>query len=201
LTAQEGKYCVCPDGGPINALALYGRHAPLHLEIGCGAGDALLSMASAHPENDYLGIEVYRPGVGNLLRRLDTAGNTNARVLMTDAVPALEELIDDECIEAAYIFFPDPWPKKRHHKRRLIQAPFARQLARKLMPHGRVFIATDWNDYAEQILAVMDSNGYVNLAGAGATAPRPRWRPITRYERRALRLGHIVKDFVFALDK
>lgn len=178
--------------------AVFGRRAPRHLEIGCGAGDLLEALAAAHPDNDYLGVEVYRPGLGRLLARIHERGLANVRLVGEDAVEWLAQGLAPASLDAVYVYFPDPWPKKRHHKRRLVQPPFAALLRSRLKSHGRVFMATDWDDYGEQMLAVMEGCGWVNLAGSGRRAPRPRWRPLTRYERRALRLGHEVQDFVFA---
>jgi tRNA (guanine-N7-)-methyltransferase len=194
-------YCVDGQETPLNLSGLFGRQAPYHLEIGCGAGETILALARQHPENNYLGIEVFRPGIGRLLHRAAADGLTNIRIIQDDAVATLETQIPDASLEGIYIFFPDPWPKKRHHKRRLVQKDFALLLKRKLLPHGRIFIATDWADYADQIVEVMEAQaGFTNLAGPGNAAPRPRWRPTTRYERRALGLGHTVRDFVFVCN-
>ncbi len=185
-------------GQSLDPGALFGRRAPNHVEIGCGTGDTLLALAHAHPENNYLGIEVHRPGVGHLLAQLKARGIDNVRILCADAVAVLAHL-PGGCLDGIHIYFPDPWPKKRHHKRRLLQAPFLEILASRLAPQGRVFLATDWQDYAEHILACLqEQTGLINLAGAGRYAPRPLWRPPSRYERRALRLGHEVRNFILA---
>jgi tRNA (guanine-N7-)-methyltransferase len=177
---------------------VFGRHAPRILEIGMGMGDALVEMAAAHVENDYLGIEVYRPGIGSLLKKLDARSVTNVRVICEDAVPVLKQMIPDASLDAVYIFFPDPWPKKRHHKRRLIQKPFAQLLAKKLQSNGVLHLATDWEDYAHHMLAVMNvSPEFIDTAGQNKFTERPGHRPLTRFEQRGRRLGHRVWDLIF----
>ncbi len=200
LATLSARY-EAPSGTEILDLpALFGREAERYLEIGCGAGETLAALAARHPENDYLGVEVYRPGLGRLLRGLAGAGLANVRVLAEDAAEVFSRRIPDRCLSGVYLFFPDPWPKARHRKRRLIQARFAGCLHRTLLPHARVFLATDCEDYAEHILSVMSvEHGFVNLAGPARFAPRPAWRPMTRYEERARRCGHTVRDMVFAL--
>ncbi|MCI0400825.1 MAG: tRNA (guanosine(46)-N7)-methyltransferase TrmB [Gammaproteobacteria bacterium] len=179
--------------------SLFGRAAPRIVDIGSGMGNATVTMARDHPENDYLAIEVYRPGVGSLLNRLVADQLTNVRVICDDALEVLERSIPNEAIDAILIFFPDPWPKRRHHKRRIIGPTAVSLLEQKLKAHGRVYLATDWEDYANEILGVMDAHpGFINLAGRGFFAPRPRWRPVTKFEQRALRLGHKVWDLVYA---
>jgi tRNA (guanine-N7-)-methyltransferase len=187
---------------PENALHdldhVFRRRAPRALEIGFGMGDALAVMAKARPQCDYLGIEVHRPGVGGLLLRLEKDAVDNVRVICADAVEVLQHHLPDASLDAVYLFFPDPWPKKRHHKRRIVQTGFAELVWRKLKPGGIFHMATDWEDYARQMLAVMEAApGYQNAAGAGAFAPRPRERPLTKFERRGQRLGHGVWDLVF----
>jgi tRNA (guanine-N7-)-methyltransferase len=174
------------------------RPAPLHLEIGCGAGDNLAALAALHPENNYLGIEVFRPGLGKLMQQLQAENITHVRLISADAVHVVTDHIPDQSLEGIYIFFPDPWPKKRHLKRRILQLEFARLLYRKLQTHGRVYLATDWEEYARHIIAIMAQAGFVNLAGQAHYSPRPCWRPVTRYEQRGLRLGHQVRDLVYA---
>jgi tRNA (guanine-N7-)-methyltransferase len=199
LETLSSRYQVPGGEGVLDLAALYGREAERYLEIGCGAGETLVTLAARHPENDYLGIEVYRPGLGRLMRDIAAAALVNVSVLVDDAAEALAERVSDRALSGVYLFFPDPWPKSRHHKRRLIQPPFATLLREKLRPHGRVFVATDWEDYALHILSVMSGEaGFVNLAGTAAFAPRPSWRPLTRYEERARRRGHVVRDMVFA---
>jgi tRNA (guanine-N7-)-methyltransferase len=192
------KYSAPEGGSVIDFVQLFGRDAPVHLEIGFGNGEALAAMASRHPENDYVGIEVHRPGVGALLRRLESDGIANVRVISDDARAVLEQRIPDSGLSAVYLFFPDPWHKKRHHKRRLVQPEFVALLARKLKPGGLLHLATDWEDYAQQMLAVLVAAGsFENTADPGPFMPRPDDRTLTRFERRGQRLGHGVRDLVF----
>lgn len=192
------RYGVPEADALLDFATLFGRVAPVHLEIGFGNGEALAAMATAHPQHNYLGIEVHRPGVGSLLRRLDAEGLANVRVLSADAKEVLERRIPDNALDAVCIFFPDPWPKKRHHKRRLVQPAFLTLLHRKLKVGGRLHLATDWEDYAQQMLAVLSAAGALeNSAGAERFAPRPPERPLTKFERRGQRLGHAVWDLVF----
>lgn len=176
----------------------FGRRSPRTLEIGCGIGDALISLALENPDNDYIGIEVYFPGLGTILQRIKQHNLTNVRVLRDDAMECLRESIPDQSFEAVMIFFPDPWPKKRHNKRRLLQTASLSLIAKKLKRHGCLHIATDWQDYADHIIEItQDQEDLNNLAGHEIYTARPVWRPLTRYEKRALRLEHIVRDFVF----
>ncbi len=178
--------------------AVFGRRAPVVLEIGFGTGEALAAMAKQHPEQDYLGIEVYRPGVGRLLRRLQAEGIANARVLIGDAGEILARRIPDASLAGVCLFFPDPWPKKRHHKRRLVQPSFAALLCRKLAPGGYIHAATDWQDYAEHMMAVFSQTLLLeNAVGPGRYAERPPERPLTRFEQRGQELGHRVWDLIF----
>lgn len=192
------RYGLDPGAGPLDPLQAFGRRAPLALEIGFGDGAALAAMAALRPDWDFLGVEVHRPGVGRLLARLESEGLANVRVACADIVEVLEDWLPEQALAAAYIFFPDPWPKKRHHKRRLIQPAFAALLARKLAPGGRVSLATDWEDYARHMLAVLDATpGLQNLAGPGRFSGRPPERPPTKYETRGRRLGHPVFDLAY----
>lgn len=184
--------------GPIDPVGLFGRDAQRTLEIGFGSGDVLLELARRYPDRDYLGIEVHKPGVGALLLKLEQDQLKNVRLLCEDAVRVLAGRLPDACLDAILVYFPDPWPKKRHHKRRLLQAEFAALAARKLKAGGSLRLATDWQDYAEQMLAVLsDIRGLRNLAPLGGYSPRPAERPASRFERRGLRLGHHVFDLVF----
>lgn len=192
------RYGVSPGEAPVDFVALFGRDAPVHVEIGFGNGAALAAMAAANPQNNYLGIEVHRPGVGMLLRRLEMDGIANVRVACTGAKEFLEQRISEGSLSAVYIFFPDPWHKKRHHKRRLVQAEFVELLAQKLKPGGLLHLATDWEDYAQQMLAVLTATKiFENTAEAGPFTPRPLNRTLTRFELRGQRLGHGVRDLVF----
>jgi tRNA (guanine-N7-)-methyltransferase len=180
----------------LNLDALFGRAAPRILEIGCGMGDTTAHIAAAHPENDYLGVEVYPPGVGNLCKRITEDGLKNVRVIRHDAVEVVRDMLPDASLSGIHVFFPDPWPKKRHHKRRLIQPPFVAELTRRLRPGGYLHCATDWEAYAQQMLEVLSAEpGLHNTATD--YAPRPEYRPLTKFERRGLALGHGVWDLIF----
>lgn len=183
---------------PMDLAAVFGRDAPAVLEIGFGNGESLAQMAAAAPERNYLGVEVHRPGIGGLLLLLAQGGLENVRVMQRDAVEVLKLNISDAALDAVHLFFPDPWPKKRHHKRRIVQPDFVALVARKLKPGGVFHLATDWQDYAEHMAAVMGASpAFEGLAGPGAGSPRPAHRPETRFERRGRRLGHGVWDLVF----
>lgn len=176
--------------------AAFGRSAPKFLEIGCGMGETTAAIAAAHPQNDYLGIEVHAPGVGSLLKEIATRGLTNLRVIRHDAVEVVRDMIPPGSLAGIHIYFPDPWPKKRHHKRRLIQPAFTHELALRLAPGGYLHCATDWEDYAQQMLAVLSAEPLLQNTAA-AFAERPDWRPQTKFEMRGLRLGHGVWDVLF----
>ncbi len=182
----------------INLEQIFGRSAPKAFDIGAGMGDTSIGLASAHPENDYLAVEVHQPGVGSLLRRAKAQNMGNIRVICNDVIEVLTHQISDRSFDHVYIFFPDPWPKKRHHKRRLISSEFLTLLTPKLKTHGRIFIATDWQELAEHVIAVCDNHcGLINMAGKGVTAPRPIWRPLTKFEQRGKKLQHPVYDFAY----
>ncbi len=186
------------DAGLLDFAAVFGRCAPLTLEIGFGMGHSLAENARQHPERDYLGIEVHPPGVGTLLSLIEAQGLTNIRVMQHDAVAVLDGCIADGTLDAVQLFFPDPWHKTRHHKRRLVQPAFVQLLRRKLAIGGCFHMATDWQPYAEHMLAVMEAaEGFVNATGPGRYAPRPEDRPVTKFERRGERLGHGVWDLVY----
>jgi tRNA (guanine-N7-)-methyltransferase len=178
--------------------AAFGRRAPTMIEIGFGAGEALQAFAKAHPEMNCLGIEVHPPGVGRLLLGIEADSLTNVRIVMHDAVEVLEKQLSPASIALAHIFFPDPWPKKRHHKRRIIQPPFVELLARVIEPGGTLRLATDWEHYAHHMREVIDSSTtFENVAGAAGFVPRHNERPLTRFERRGQRLGHGVWDLEY----
>ncbi|BCK86544.1 tRNA (guanine-N(7)-)-methyltransferase [Sideroxyarcus emersonii] len=181
---------------PLNLDQAFGRAAPKILEIGFGMGDSTATIAQAHPENDYLALEVHSPGVGNLLKLIDAQQLDNIRIIQHDAVEVLRDMIGDNTLDGAHIFFPDPWHKARHNKRRLIQSPFIAQLVHKLKPGGYIHLATDWQDYAEQMLAVLAAEPLLQNT-ADAYAPRPAYRPLTKFEQRGLKLGHGVWDLLF----
>lgn len=175
---------------------VFGRRAPKILEIGFGMGETTATVAAQHPQNDYLGIEVHTPGVGSLLKTIAERNLTNVRIIQHDAVEVLRNMIAPDTFDAVHVFFPDPWPKKRHHKRRLIQPPLISMLCERMKPGGYVHVATDWQDYAEQILDVFRSEP--RLANtAERYAQRPDYRPLTKFETRGLKLGHGVWDVIF----
>jgi len=175
---------------------LFKRSAPLVLEIGFGNGLSLADMAEAHADLNFFGIEVHKPGVGSLLVQVKQRGLDNVRVSHDDAVQVLEQQIPDGILHRVQIFFPDPWHKKRHHKRRLIQTEFVETLINKLAPKGRIHVATDWENYAEHIMDVLSANTDLSNTADGF-APKPDYRPDTKYEARGIRLGHGVWDLVF----
>ncbi|HNA28592.1 MAG TPA: tRNA (guanosine(46)-N7)-methyltransferase TrmB [Thiobacillaceae bacterium] len=180
---------------PLDLAAAFGREAPKVLEIGFGMGQATAEIARNHPEIDYLGVEVHTPGVGALLKLIGEQDLANLRLIQHDAVEVLRHMIPEAGLDGIHIFFPDPWHKKRHHKRRLIQPAFAELLASRLKTGGYLHLATDWRDYAEQMLAVLTANPHLRNSSDGY-APRPEYRPLTKFEQRGLRLGHGVWDLV-----
>ena len=181
---------------PLDALCVFGRNSPLVVEIGFGMGQATAAIAQAQPETDFLGIEVHEPGVGALLQRIDDLALTNLRLVQHDAVEVLTAMIAPASLAGVHVFFPDPWPKKRHWKRRLIQPPFVALLASRLAAGGTLHCATDWQPYAEQMLQVLSAEPLLANAAQGY-APRPGYRPLTKFENRGLALGHAVCDLVF----
>jgi len=191
------RYGVVLGAAPLVFADIFASNAPVILEIGFGNGDALLAAAAAHSERNFLGVEVHRPGVGSLLLKLAAAGLENVRLVMADVNDVLARLAPGS-LHGIHLFFPDPWPKKRHHKRRLLQPAFARRLRDVLAPGGYLHCATDWEDYAAQMLAVLEQTpDFVNAAGKGAYAERPPSRPVTRFERRGLAEGRVVRDLLF----
>jgi len=180
----------------IDLNAIYGRSAAKILEIGFGMGETTAVIATAHPENDYLGIEVHTPGVGSLLKEIGERGLTNLRIIQHDAVEVLANMVAPDSFDGAHVFFPDPWPKKRQQKRRLLQPPFVSLLASRLKPGAYIHVATDWQEYAEQVLEVLRGEALLKNSADGY-APRPDYRPQTKFETRGLRLGHGVWDIIF----
>jgi tRNA (guanine-N7-)-methyltransferase len=177
---------------------IFGRQAPVILEIGFGMGDSLIEIAANHPQNNYIGIEVHRPGVGRLLGNIGERALTNLRVMQFDAVEVLKNQIPDNSLSAVYLFFPDPWHKTRHHKRRIVQDDFMQLIRQKLAVHGQFHMATDWDAYARQVLKTMKkAPGFKNCASDDEYMPRPEYRPTTKFERRGERLGHGVWDILF----
>lgn len=184
---------------PINTAALFGSSAPIVLEIGFGTGGSLVTMASNNPQYNFLGIEVYLPGVGACLAAAYTANLKNLRIIYHDAVEVLEHMIPDSSLDTVQLFFPDPWQKMRHNKRRIIQSSFVKLVLRKLKIHGVFHMATDWHPYAEYMLAVMTGiMGYYNLSSKDNYLPRPDTRPITKFELRGQLLGYKAWDLMFA---
>lgn len=182
--------------GAIDLNSIFERQSNKILEIGFGMGESTAAIAQAHPENDYVGVEVHTPGVGSLLKQIHELGLKNVRIIQHDAVEVLNHMLTADSLDGVHIFFPDPWHKKRHHKRRLIQTPFVALLCERLKPGGYIHVATDWQDYAEQVLAILQAQP--RLANTAETyAPRPEYRPLTKFEQRGLRLGHGVWDIVF----
>ena len=191
------RFGVTPGTAGLDLDLLFGRHAPRIFEIGFGMGDSLLACASTHPEIDYLGVEVHRPGIGGVLRKLDELNLSNVRVIDGDALEVLRRHISDASFDAIYLFFPDPWPKKRHHKRRLVQPEFMALAHAKLKLGGRLHFATDWESYAQHMLEVVAATPqFRNTAGTGKFASSPGDRPETKFERRGRALGHGVWDLI-----
>jgi tRNA (guanine-N7-)-methyltransferase len=183
---------------PLDFKTLFGNDAPVIMEIGFGNGDATWQMAQAHPAENYLGVEVHQPGVGHLLLKMKQHGIMNIRIANDDAVEFLRERVPTESLAGVRIYFPDPWPKKRHHKRRLIQPSLIELLASRMLPGALLHLATDWEPYAQHMLEVMRSSEiFVNLSPSGDFCEQPEWRPETKYERRAEGLGHRVRDLLF----
>ncbi len=185
--------------GMIDPVAVFGRQAPITLEIGFGMGDSLLQMASEAPERDFIGIEVHLPGVGRLLNNMAKQNISNIRVYQQDALQVLDDCLPDGCLDRVQLFFPDPWHKKKHHKRRMVQPAWVAKISSKLRPGGLLHMATDWQEYAEHMLEVMQqSPDFVSQAETGQEySPRPDWRPETKFERRGQRLGHGVWDLIY----
>lgn len=181
---------------PCEFDAAFGRSAPRILEIGFGMGDATAVIAQALPGTDFVGVEVHPPGVGALLKRIGELALTNLRLVQHDAVEVLRDMVAPESLAGVHVFFPDPWHKKKHNKRRLIQAEFVRLLASRLRTGGRLHCATDWQPYAEQMLEVLCAESALRNTAPGF-APRPDYRPLTKFENRGLKLGHGVWDLVF----
>ncbi len=190
------RFGVTWQDAPLDFDRIFGRHAPRVLEIGFGMGETTAAIAQAHPEQDFLGIEVHGPGVGALLQRIEQAGLANIRIVRHDAVAVVATMIPEGSLAGIHVFFPDPWPKKRHHKRRLLTASFVRALAKRLASGGYLHVATDWEDYAREILATLAAEPLL-VNTAVDFCPRPAHRPQTKFETRGLMLGHGVWDVVF----
>ena len=190
------KYRVPYQAQPVDLAQLFGRAAPTILEIGFGMGEATAHIAGLMPEKNFLCCEVHPPGVGSLLRMIGERGLTNIRIVEHDAVEVLEHMLPDASLAGVHIFFPDPWHKARHNKRRLVQPPFVAKLLPRLAPGGYIHCATDWEPYAQQMLEVLSAEAGLKNTAEGF-APRPEYRPLTKFENRGIRLGHGVWDVVF----
>jgi len=181
---------------PLDFDKVFGRKTPRILEIGFGMGETTAAIAQAMPEHDFIAVEVHAPGVGSLLRRIDEQGLNNVRIIQHDAAEVVRQMILPASLAGVHVFFPDPWPKKRHHKRRLLQPAFVNELALRLAPRGYLHAATDWEEYAAQILAAFAAEPLLENCADGY-APRPAYRPLTKFERRGIGLGHDVRDIIF----
>ena len=190
------RYGLAYAAAPVDFDAAFGRHAPRVLEIGCGMGETTAAIAAARPDTDFVGVEVHGPGVGSLLRQIEARSLTNLRVIRHDAVEVVAHMIPVASLAGIHVFFPDPWPKKRHHKRRLLQPGFVHALALRLEPGGYLHVATDWEDYAQEVLGTLEAEPLLANAAAGF-APRPAHRPLTKFEARGVKLGHGVWDLLF----
>jgi len=190
------RYAIPFRAGPLDLVTAFGRNASTILEIGFGMGETTAAIAAANPELNYLGVEVHTPGVGSLLKLIEAHALANVRIIQHDAVEVVTHTLSPAMLDGVHVFFPDPWPKKRHHKRRLIQPPFVALLASRLRPGGYLHLATDWHDYALQMLEVLDAEPALANTAVGFT-PRPASRPPTKFEQRGIKLGHPVWDLVF----
>ncbi len=190
------RYCLAYEKSVLDFVQVFGRTAPTVLEIGFGMGETTATIAASMSETNFIGVEVHTPGVGSLLKQIGERGLQNLRLIQHDAVEVLRDMIAPESLAGVHVFFPDPWHKARHNKRRLIQPPFVQLLTSRLASGGYLHCATDWEDYAEQMLDVLSSEPLLENAAAGY-APRPDYRPVTKFENRGVRLGHGVWDLVF----
>ncbi|MFT4173206.1 MAG: tRNA (guanosine(46)-N7)-methyltransferase TrmB [Rhodocyclaceae bacterium] len=181
---------------PLDYAAVFGRQAPTVLEIGFGMGVATADIAQARPDTDFIGIEVHGPGVGNLCKLIEERQITNLKVVQHDATEVVRDMIRPDSLAGVHVFFPDPWPKKKHHKRRILQTSFVHELAARLAPGGYLHCATDWEEYAVQMLETLAAEPLLENSSDGY-APRPDYRPLTKFEARGLRLGHGVWDLIF----
>ena len=195
--AELGSTFVLPfQTAPLDMVAAFGRSAPVILEIGFGMGEATAHIAQVRPDDNFLCCEVHEPGVGALLKRIGEHKLDNIRILQHDAVEVLAHMLPEGSLQGIHVFFPDPWHKKKHNKRRLIQAPFLAKLVNRLAPGGYIHCATDWEPYAQQMLEVLSAEPQLRNSTDGF-APRPSYRPTTKFEKRGLRLGHGVWDVIF----
>jgi len=197
LDALMPRYGIPYSEQRVNLDTVFGRVAPKIFEIGFGMGEPTATIASNNPQNDYLALEVHTPGVGSLLKLIDEQGITNLRIMQHDAVEVMRNMLSDNTLDGVHIFFPDPWHKARHNKRRLIQSPFISMLVQKIKPGGYIHVATDWQDYAEQVLSVLNSESELKNTSEGYSV-KPDYRPLTKFEQRGLKLGHGIWDLVFS---
>jgi len=182
---------------PLDFAAVFGNHNPVWLDIGFGNGESIIHAAKKHPEINFLGIEVHLPGVGHLLMGIEEHGLENVRIIRNDAVDMLKLYIKDESLAAIHVYFPDPWHKKRHHKRRLVNQDFLDLIQNKLQTGGRFHYASDWEPYAIEVQELLSHNPWLsNVATDGGFSPRPEWRPVTKFERRGQRLNHGTYDLI-----
>lgn len=196
LERLMGQWSIPYGKRSLNIESAFGRTGPLILEIGFGMGETTEKIAQSRPEDLFLGVEVFNAGVGSLLNRIDHSGLSNVRIIQHDAVEVLRDMIAPDSLSGVHIYFPDPWPKKRHHKRRLIQPAFVSLLASRLAPGAYIHLATDWEHYAHQMLEVLSGEASLTNTADGF-APRPDYRPQTKFETRGLKLGHGVWDLIF----
>ena len=196
LETLAPKYVVPFEAHQADWAGHFGRAAPTVLEIGFGMGGATAAIAAARPDTNFIGVEVHEPGVGALLKLIDEGSLQNLRIVQHDAVEVLRHMVALRSLAGVHIYFPDPWHKKRHHKRRLIQPGFVSQLVRYLAPGGYLHCATDWEPYAQQMLEVLSAEPQLHNTNEGY-APRPEWRPLTKFEHRGMKLGHGVWDLLF----
>ena len=195
---QWPRFGLSPENGLIDPDSLFEQTGPLTFEIGFGMGQSLVETATAHPNHRFIGVEVHRPGVGALLMEVEQRGLTNLRVYCCDANGVIDHCLPDASVDCLQLFFPDPWHKKKHHKRRILQLEFLARVGRVLKPGGLFHMATDWEPYAEQALETLNAApGFENVSASGDYVPRPESRPITKFERRGERLGHGVWDLMF----
>jgi len=198
LETLAPKYVVPFEAHQADWAGHFGRAAPTVLEIGFGMGGATAAIAAARPDTNFIGVEVHEPGVGALLKLIDEGSLQNLRIVQHDAVEVLRHMVPQKSLAGVHIYFPDPWHKKRHHKRRLIQPGFVSQLVSYLSPGGYLHCATDWEPYAQQMLEVLSAEPQLHNTSEGY-APRPDWRPLTKFEHRGMKLGHGVWDLVFTV--
>jgi tRNA (guanine-N7-)-methyltransferase len=192
------RYGLTLDERPLDLNKLFGNSNPVTLEIGFGNGESLAEMARQAPQQNFLGVEVHTPGVGHLMIKLDEYHCRNVRILQTDAMELLRHHLPAACLSRVQLYFPDPWPKKRHHKRRIVNQEFTDLLSQTLAPGGVLHMATDWENYAESMLELLSAHpAFINQAGEGNFSPRPESRPLTKFEQRGQRLGHGVWDLLF----